>query len=52
MTKELEEAQGKLKEQVDVLGEMNKLMVGRELKMIELKKEIEKLKPELNPKND
>ena len=38
------EAQEKLKKQTQFTEKMNNLMVGRELKMIELKKEIERLK--------
>ena len=43
ISKEME-AQEKLKKQTQFTEKMNNLMVGRELKMIELKKEIERLK--------
>lgn len=43
-TTELEEAKVKLQEQLGEVERMNKLMVNRELKMIELKKEIEQLR--------
>jgi len=57
-TKELEELNQNLEEQVkertkelqkkvESLDKMNKLMIGRELKMVELKKEIKELKEEL-----
>jgi len=36
-----------LQEKMEELGKFNKLAVGRELKMIELKEEIQKLKEEL-----
>ena len=41
-TKDLEVAKTELKKNLDEVERMNKLMVFRELKMIELKKEIEK----------
>src|SRR3989344_404209 len=40
----LRETNNELKEKTDELEKINKIMVGRELKMISLKKEIEKLK--------
>ncbi|MDH5442408.1 MAG: cache domain-containing protein [Candidatus Nomurabacteria bacterium] len=43
-TKELEDAKNKFQKQAEVSERSNKLMVGRELKMVELKKEIEELK--------
>jgi len=42
-TEELEQATVKLKEKIQELEKMNELMVGRELKMIELKEKLEKL---------
>ena len=44
VTEKTKELQGKIKE----LEKINRLTVGRELKMIELKKEIKTLKEELN----
>jgi two-component system, sensor histidine kinase and response regulator len=44
---ERKEAEGKLKQKNEELQEMNKLMVGRELKMVELKNEIATLKEQL-----
>lgn len=44
---ERQEAEKKTKESLVELEKMNKLMIGRELKMMELKKEIEKLKKKL-----
>jgi nitrate/nitrite-specific signal transduction histidine kinase len=43
-TKEVEAAKTELSQKLDEMSRMNKLMVDRELKMIELKKEIEALK--------
>lgn len=40
-------AEGELRERVEELSHLNTIMVGRELKMAELKEEIEKLKEEL-----
>jgi PAS domain S-box-containing protein len=45
---ERNEAEKKRKESLAELEKMNKLMIGRELKMVELKKEIEKLKKKLS----
>jgi len=45
-TKELEKSKGDLEKRVDELERFHRLTVGRELKMIELKKEIEKLEEE------
>lgn len=42
----------KVKDRTQELAKENKLMVGRELKMIELKKEIEELKTKLNKQNN
>jgi len=44
------ETEKKLKEKMDDLEKTNKIMTGRELKMIELKKEIEDLKNKLSSK--
>jgi len=41
-------AEDKFKKQNEELYKLNKLMVGRELKMVELKKEIDKLKSNIN----
>ncbi len=46
-TKELETVRNSLKENLDESNRINKLMVGRELKMVELKKETEELKERL-----
>ena len=46
LEKEIEERTGELHGKVDDLAAMNKVMMGRELKMMELKKEIAKLKGE------
>jgi methyl-accepting chemotaxis protein len=43
-TKQVEESKKALEEKLDELGRMNNLMVGREVKMTELKAEIDKLK--------
>jgi methyl-accepting chemotaxis protein len=48
--KDLRAAVLKLNEQIDETSRLNKLMVGRELKMIELKEEIKKLKDRLENK--
>lgn len=48
-TKQLEESKKTLEEKLVELERMNKLMVGRELKMTELKQEIEALHAKLNP---
>jgi len=39
-----QKAQKALKEKVEEMGRLNDLMIGREMKMVELKKDIEKLK--------
>jgi len=44
LNKKLQSESGNLKTKLDELERMNKLMVDRELKMIELKKEIEALR--------
>lgn len=44
LTFEVAERTGELEARVKELERMNKIMIGRELKMVELKKEIEKLK--------
>lgn len=52
ISKELEKAkkgvEGKIDARTQELKELNKSMIGRELKMIELKKKIEKLKEKIN----
>ncbi len=45
--KKVEESNEKLREKVEELEKINKLTIGRELKMVELKEESEKLKKEL-----
>ncbi len=45
---EKKQAERELEEKVKELEEINKLMVGRELKMVELKKKVEKLEEKLN----
>jgi transcriptional regulator with PAS, ATPase and Fis domain len=45
--KEVEESNLKLQEKIEEMEKINKLTIGRELKMVELKEEIEKLKEEL-----
>jgi len=45
---EVKEKTKKLQEQVDELERINRLTIGRELKMVELKKEIEQLKEKAN----
>jgi PAS domain S-box-containing protein len=47
LKKEIAEKTEELREKINELEKMNKIMVGRELKMIELKEEIERLKKEL-----
>ena len=47
MEAKIEERTKKLQEKIEELEKINRLTVGRELKMIELKKEIQKLKEEL-----
>ncbi|MCX6737055.1 MAG: PAS domain S-box protein [Candidatus Parcubacteria bacterium] len=49
---ERKQAEEKVKEKVDELEKMNKFMVNRELKMVELKKEIELLKMNTVKSND
>ena len=44
------EMENQLKGRVDKLAEINRAMVGRELKMVELKKEIQELKDKLEQK--
>ncbi len=48
LEQKVQERTKELNSKVDELGRMNALMVGRELKMTELKKEIEELKNKLN----
>lgn len=47
-TKELQSAQGDLKTQLEELEKMNKLMVNRELKMIEMKDELNSLRKKVD----
>jgi methyl-accepting chemotaxis protein len=47
-TTQLEESKKELENNISELEKTNKLMVGREIKMVELKKEVEELKSELN----
>jgi HAMP domain-containing protein len=47
-TSEVEESKKQLEKNITELQEVNKLMVGRELKMAEMKKEIEELKEQLH----
>lgn len=49
-TKKLEESQMELQKEIGELEKFQRLAIGRELKMIELKKEIERLKGELEKK--
>lgn len=49
-TKDYEEAKHKEKEKLDELVKVNEVMIGRELKMIELKEEIKSLKLQLEGK--
>ncbi len=50
LEKKIQEKTFLLREKVEELEKMNKLMVGRELKMIELKKQIQELKERLSQK--
>jgi len=47
LEEKIKEAIGELQEKVEELEKFHRLTVGRELKMVELKKEIEKLQKEL-----
>jgi len=46
--KELRVAVKRLNEQIDEVTQLNKLMIGREVRIIELKKEIANLKAKYN----
>jgi len=48
LEQKVQERTGELNSKVEELQRMNTIMVGRELKMIELKKEIEELKSKIN----
>jgi methyl-accepting chemotaxis protein len=52
LEEQVKEKTKELQERIDELDRFKKLAVGRELKMIELKKEIEKLKKQLEDKNN
>jgi hypothetical protein len=47
LDQQVREKTSKLEEKIDELQKFNKLVIGRELKMVELKKEIENLKEEI-----
>jgi len=51
MLDSIEKNQQELREKLEELEKFQELTVGREFKMVELKKEIEKIKEELNKKN-
>ena len=51
LEQKVQERTGELNSKPEELERMNKLMINRELKMVELKKELEELKNKVNPTN-